>query len=180
MNSLLPNHISLDLLLRAAALAQLAVAFLNLFLIRVMKWKPDLDRAPLLIREVFRIHVVFISITLSIFAALTWGWCFDTNLAPSKTSEIARGRLLSIRGEALFYATWDPAIFIHYETDPQELQSCVPYDLDFYRGRAFVSLVAFSMRGMRPRFGGRIGELLLRPFATHHFLNVRTYIRHNG
>src|SRR5213079_1669886 len=72
MNSLLPNHISLDLLLRAAALAQLAVAFLNLFLIRIMKWKPDLDRAPLLIREVFHIHVIFISITLSIFAVLTW------------------------------------------------------------------------------------------------------------
>src|SRR5437764_12469555 len=79
MNSLLPNHISLDLLLRAAALAQLAVAFLNLFLIRIMKWKPDLDRAPLLIREVFRIHVVFISITLSIFAALTWR--FDHEIA---------------------------------------------------------------------------------------------------
>ena len=37
-----------------------------------MKWKPDLERAPLIIREVFRIHVVFISITLSIFGALTW------------------------------------------------------------------------------------------------------------
>src|SRR5439155_22692714 len=72
MNSLLLKHISLDLLLRVAALAQLAVAILNLFLIRIMKWKPDLDRAPLLIREVFRIHVVFISITLAIFAVLTW------------------------------------------------------------------------------------------------------------
>jgi hypothetical protein len=37
-----------------------------------MKWKSDLDRAPLLIREVFHIHVIFISITLSIFALLTW------------------------------------------------------------------------------------------------------------
>jgi len=83
MNSLLPNHISLDLLLRAAALAQLAVAFLNLFLIRIMKWKPDLDRAPLLIREVFRIHVVFISITLSIFAALTWRFAHEIARAGS-------------------------------------------------------------------------------------------------
>src|SRR5881398_1135380 len=76
MNSLLPNHISLDLLLRAAALAQLAVAILNLFLVRIMKWKPDLDRAPLLVREAFHIHVIFISITLSIFAVLPWrfGW----------------------------------------------------------------------------------------------------------
>ena len=83
MNSLLPNHISLDLLLRAAALAQLAVAFLNLFLIRIMKWKPDLDRAPPLIREVFRIHVVFISITLSIFAALTWRFAHEIARASS-------------------------------------------------------------------------------------------------
>ena len=61
-----------DLALRAAAIAQVAVAILNLFLIRIMKWKPDLNRAPLLIREVFQIHVIFISITLSIFALLTW------------------------------------------------------------------------------------------------------------
>jgi hypothetical protein len=68
----LSDLISLETALRAAALAQFAVAILNLFLIRIMKWKPDIDRAPLLIREVFRIHVVFISITLSIFGALTW------------------------------------------------------------------------------------------------------------
>jgi uncharacterized protein YqjF (DUF2071 family) len=95
-------------------------------------------------------------------------------------SEAARKRLLSRAGEPLFYAKWDNVAFIHYETDPQELQSCVPYDLDCYHGRAFVSLVAFTMRGMRPRFGGRIGELLLRPIATHNFLNVRTYVRYKG
>jgi hypothetical protein len=77
VNSLLPNLISLELALRAAALAQLTVAILNLFLVRIMKWKPDLDRAPLLIREVFRIHVYFISITLAIFAALTWRFAHE-------------------------------------------------------------------------------------------------------
>ena len=51
MNTL--NNSALDLTLCAAAIAQFAVAILNLFLIRIMKWKPDLDRAPLLIREVF-------------------------------------------------------------------------------------------------------------------------------
>ena len=66
-------------------------------------------------------------------------------------SETARKRLLSIRGEPLFYADWDNVIFIHYQTDPQELQHCVPYELDLYDGSAFVSLVAFTMRGMRPR-----------------------------
>ena len=61
MNTL--NNSALDLALRAAAIAQFAVAILNLFLIRIMKSKPDLGRAPLLIREVFHIHVIFISIT---------------------------------------------------------------------------------------------------------------------
>src|SRR6266487_218014 len=73
----LSDFVSLESALRAAALAQFAVALLNPFLIRIMKWKPDLDRAPLLIREVFRIHVVFISITLSIFGALTWRFAHE-------------------------------------------------------------------------------------------------------
>jgi uncharacterized membrane protein YidH (DUF202 family) len=68
----LSDLISLELALRGVALAQFAIVILNLFLIRIMEWKPDLDRMPLLIREVFRIHVVFISITLLIFGALTW------------------------------------------------------------------------------------------------------------
>lgn len=63
---------NLELLLRLAALAQLGVALLNLFLIRIMGWERDLVSAPLLIREVFQIHTYFISITLAIFGILTW------------------------------------------------------------------------------------------------------------
>ena len=83
MNSSLLNLISLEFALRVVALAQFAVAILNLFLIRIMKWKPDLERAPLIIREVFRIHVVFISITLSIFGALTWRFAYEIARASS-------------------------------------------------------------------------------------------------
>jgi hypothetical protein len=79
----LSDLISLETALRAAALAQFAVAILNLFLIRIMKWKPDLERAPLLIREVFRIHVVFISITLSTFGTLTWRFAYEIARASS-------------------------------------------------------------------------------------------------
>ena len=79
----LSDLVSLDLALRGAAIAQFAVAILNLFLIRIMKWKPDLERAPLIIREVFRIHVVFISITLSIFGALTWRFAYEIANASS-------------------------------------------------------------------------------------------------
>ena len=101
-------------------------------------------------------------------------------LAGLNGSETARKRLLSIRGEPLFYADWDNVIFIHYQTDPQELERCIPYHLDLYDGSAFVSLVAFTMRGMRPRFGGSLSALFFKPISTHHFLNVRTYVTHKA
>jgi hypothetical protein len=65
-----PAH--LQLLLQLAAAMQLGVAILNLFLDRMMKWKSDLNHLPLLIREVFYVHSWFITITLTIFALMTW------------------------------------------------------------------------------------------------------------
>ncbi|CAN5156135.1 DUF2071 domain-containing protein [soil metagenome] len=103
-----------------------------------------------------------------------------TATAASFESDAARRRILSRRGEPLFLARWDRVAFLHYEADPDELQRCVPFPLDLHDGRAFVSLVAFTMRGMRPRLGGSLGKWLLAPIATHAFLNVRTYVRHNG
>lgn len=80
----------------------------------------------------------------------------------------------------MFYARWDRAVFIHYAADPAILQREVPFELDLRDGRAYVSLVAFTLVRMRPRIGGRVGEWLLKPIATHEFLNVRTYVRHAG
>jgi len=66
---------------------------------------------------------------------------------------------------------------IHYEVEPHELQTVVPCELDLHHGRAFVSLVAFTLSNMRPWHGGRLTAWLFRPIATHEFLNVRTYVR---
>ena len=98
----------------------------------------------------------------------------------TSASEMARARMLADRGEPLFYANWDNAVFIHYESDPAALQRCVPFPIDLYHGRAFVSIVAFTLRDMRPRLGGKISQWLVKPIATHHFFNVRTYVRHHG
>src|SRR5436305_11877597 len=95
-------------------------------------------------------------------------------------NDAARRRMLAVRGEPMFYARWDRAVFIHYETDPASLQRNVPFELDLRDGRSFVSIVAFTLQRMRPRIGGRLGEWLLKPIATHEFLNVRTYVRHRG
>lgn len=103
-----------------------------------------------------------------------------TAILTSEPSKAARRCLLAHAGEPLFLAAWQRSVFIHYEADPSLLQRQVPFTLDLRNGSAFVSLVAFTLWRMRPRFGGRVGEWLFKPIASHEFLNVRTYVRHNG
>ena len=80
----------------------------------------------------------------------------------------------------LFLGDWMRAAFIHYEVDAELLQREIPFKLDLWHGRAFVSLVAFVMQRLRPRLGGWLGELAFRPISGTHFLNVRTYVRHRN
>lgn len=103
-----------------------------------------------------------------------------TATASVELSKAGRRRMLAKAGEPLFLARWDRAVFIHYEADPVVLQREVPFPLDLREGRAFVSLVAFTLLRMRPRLGGRLGEWLFKPIASHEFLNVRTYVRPAG
>jgi len=95
-------------------------------------------------------------------------------------SRAARERMLSRRGEPLFVAGWHQVLMIHFEVNAEALQRDVPFQLDLFKGRAFVSTVAFTMCGMRPRLGGKVAAWFLLPIATHDFLNVRTYVRHGS
>ncbi|PWU11003.1 MAG: hypothetical protein C5B50_24315 [Verrucomicrobia bacterium] len=99
-------------------------------------------------------------------------------LSHCKSNELAKRRLLSLPLEPLFIADWDRVLMIHYEVDAGRLQAEVPFELDLMRGRAFVSLVCFTMRGMRPGFGGDLTAWPLKLISTHEFLNVRTYVKH--
>ena len=78
---------------------------------------------------------------------------------------------------ALFTADWRDVVFIHFEVDPRALQRAVPFDLDTRDGRAYVSLVAFTQRNLRPSVGGPVAAWLVSPLAHHAFLNLRTYVR---
>jgi len=80
----------------------------------------------------------------------------------------------------LFLGDWVCVLFIHYEVDAEVLQREVPFELDLWNGRALVSLVAFTMRRLRPGFGGWLGEILFKPISTTRFLNVRAYVRHQN
>lgn len=75
----------------------------------------------------------------------------------------------------LFQCSWERAVFLHYQVAPQFLQPQIPFELDLHDGQAYVSLVAFTLRNMRlmhPHL-----KFLTQPLHTHHFLNVRTYVR---
>ena len=95
-------------------------------------------------------------------------------------SEAGKRRLLSKWGEPLFLARWDRTVFINYSADPTVLQRQIPFELDLHEGQALVSIVAFTLVRMRPRLGGALTEWILRPIASHEFLNIRTYVRHEG
>jgi hypothetical protein len=58
--------------LKAAAAGQAVVALVNLGLVPLLNWRQELQRMPTLLREVFQVHKVFISVTLACFAAWTW------------------------------------------------------------------------------------------------------------
>ena len=72
----------LESILYVIAAAQLAVAIVNLFLVRLLGWRDELQRMPLLVREVFVVHAWFISITLAIFGAVTWRFAPEFARAP--------------------------------------------------------------------------------------------------
>jgi len=60
-----------ETILQIVAFAQLAIAILNLFLVRLLDWRTEVAKMPLLLREVFHVHMWFISVTLLIFGAVT-------------------------------------------------------------------------------------------------------------
>lgn len=95
-------------------------------------------------------------------------------------SAIAKHHFKRIERWPLFFSDWDRALFIHFEVDPDVLQPQIPFELDLQKGKAIVSLVAFTMRDLRLSLGGRFSAFLTAPVATHPLLNVRTYIRHHG
>ena len=73
----------------------------------------------------------------------------------------------------VMYQRWAHLLFLHWSMDPQLIQATLPPGLhaDTFEGRAFLGVVPFFMKGVRPRF--------CPPFpGLSHFLelNLRTYV----
>ncbi len=89
-------------------------------------------------------------------------------------------RFLETEGRPLFLTDWDRVVFIHYQINARVLQSHVPFLLDLHDGDAYISLVAFTQSRLRPFLGGSALAWMGDLAANHEFLNVRTYVSHDG
>jgi uncharacterized protein len=73
----------------------------------------------------------------------------------------------------VMYEKWQDLLFLHWECDPQVIQRTLPIELyvDTFQDRAYLGVVPFFMRDVRPRFF----PSLLR-ISEFQELNVRTYV----
>lgn len=93
-------------------------------------------------------------------------------------SERAKETLLRREGNPSLLSDWVDVVFIHFSVDRELLQKDIPFELDVYDGKCFVSLVFFTIKKLRPALGGKMTALLCTPVAEHRYFNVRTYVRH--
>ena len=101
-------------------------------------------------------------------------------LGPAELSRAGKRRLLAGEARPLFLCDWLRTLMIHFAVPSKALQPAVPFPLNLHGGLAFLSLVFFTMRGLRPVLGGRLTSWISAPVATHGFLNLRTYVRHES
>jgi len=75
------------------------------------------------------------------------------------------------------YQKWRSLLFLHWSLPVEAVQRLLPPGLsvDTFEGRAFVGVIPFTMRGVRPRFAPAVA-----PVSNFHELNVRTYVHHEG
>ncbi len=73
----------------------------------------------------------------------------------------------------LLYQTWESLLFLHWALPPGYLQSSLPKGLtvDTYQDQAWLGIVPFTMRGVRPRFFPAVPGI-----SNFLELNVRTYV----
>lgn len=76
-----------------------------------------------------------------------------------------------------YYQEWNKSLFMHWTVDPAIIEPLIPADitLDLFEGKAWVSVVAFTMQKIRPRH-----LPFFKPISDFHEINVRTYVTKNN
>jgi uncharacterized protein YqjF (DUF2071 family) len=80
-------------------------------------------------------------------------------------------------GSWKYYQEWNRVVFLHWQVSFDDLRKRVPSQLqiDTIDGQAWVSLVAFTMEKIRPRYIPHFP-----PISNFHEVNIRTYVKYNG
>lgn len=80
------------------------------------------------------------------------------------------------KGMWAYYQEWNRALFLHWIIPEEQIRKHVPQDfiIDSLDGNCYVSLVAFTMQKIRPRFLPAVTFL-----SDFDEINVRTYIRND-
>ena len=88
----------------------------------------------------------------------------------------ARRNIIHNEGGAFFECDWVRFVLIHYEVNVKLLQNTVPFELDLFDGKAYVSCVAFTSDNFNFAQKGLMQRLVMRPVRNHRYFNVRTYV----
>jgi uncharacterized protein len=80
-------------------------------------------------------------------------------------------------GQWKYYQEWNNVLFFHWTIPVDILQKCVPekYIIDTFNGKCYVSVVAFTMQKIRPRYLPSISLI-----SDFNEINLRTYIENNS
>ncbi|ATB30886.1 YqjF family protein [Melittangium boletus] len=100
---------------------------------------------------------------------------FRVSESPADIDRIAPTRRPDER--PVMYQRWRHLLFLHWSLPVEVLAPLLPdgLTLDTFEGRAWVGLVPFTMRGVRPRGLPAVGFL-----SNFHETNVRTYVHFQG
>ena len=80
-------------------------------------------------------------------------------------------------GKPIGYQTWRDLLFLHWRVPVEEIQALLPAELtvDTFEGEAWVGIVPFKMRNIRPRWSPAIPGI-----SNFYETNVRTYVHQQG
>ena len=103
-----------------------------------------------------------------------------TTLFPAPKPVEAIDRITPTRrpeGRIVMRQQWRDLLFLHWEVSSAQLQSLIPSELtiDTFEGKAYIGLVPFTMRNVRPVWSPSVP-----PLSNFHETNVRAYVHYKG
>jgi len=96
--------------------------------------------------------------------------------APNQSDALNAALALRSRPQrwCVMYQSWERLLFLHWKVDPHVLREDLPpgLEVDTFDGDAWIGIVPFYMRNVRPRFLPTVPGI-----SNFLELNVRTYVR---